>query len=75
MQRRQNEYVPSSYCGDGLEVIETLEKNTNRPSVLAAVASWHERRRGGRHAVIAARLREVSGTVPRAVNDNRRSGR
>ena len=70
-------YQPQRYAGDGLEVISALSPSTNTPKVLAAVARWHEApwRKGRRHTAIAARLREVSGTVPQPANDNRRPKR
>jgi len=53
---------------DNLHVIANLTSSTNRASVLAAVAEWHEARKGTRHRYIAQALRTASGT---AANDNR----
>lgn len=55
----------AAYRGNGLETIERLSPETNRPDVLLAVAEWHEhsRRVGARHAIIADALRDAAKSV------------
>jgi ribosomal protein S17E len=65
-----NAFTPTVQT-DNLEVIANLAAETNSAKVLAAVAGWHERRRNRRSMAIAAALRQVSGTKPNPVNDNR----
>jgi hypothetical protein len=51
-------FTPTRVASTGFEVIENLTSTTNTASVLSAVADWHKhpRRRGARHAEIAARV-------------------
>jgi hypothetical protein len=56
---------------DNLEVISNLTADTNTAKVLAAVATWHERRKNRRSRAISQALRAVSNTRPQAKNDNR----